>query len=40
MKKKTGPLEADFQEQAQSLENNEVIDALDEIEHLELKQIY
>ena len=34
-----GPLEADSKEQAVSLQNNEVIDGLDELERKELQQI-
>jgi DnaK suppressor protein len=38
-KKRKAPLSQDFEEQAIELENNEVIDALDEMELSELKQI-
>ena len=34
-----GPLSSDFEEQAQELENNEVIDALEAKEYKELEQI-
>lgn len=37
--RKDGPLEADFAEQAVSLENSEVVDALDETSRQELEQI-
>lgn len=38
-KRVNGPLEADSSDQAQSLQNNEVVDHLDEMERAELDQI-
>ncbi|MCB9091940.1 MAG: TraR/DksA family transcriptional regulator [Halobacteriovoraceae bacterium] len=38
-KRKYGALNADFEEQASQLENDEVVDALDDMERSELSQI-
>jgi RNA polymerase-binding transcription factor DksA len=38
-KGRSEPLSADWQEQAQELENKEVVDALDNLEHDELEKI-
>ncbi len=39
IKRKSGALDPDWQEQAQSIQNDEVVDKLDQIERIELQKV-